>query len=350
MVHESAQVTITLAGQCPNEPKPASVVLVLDRSRRMQGDGLRELKWMASDFVRRLMRKGEHSKLVGVVSFSHEARIDMGLTEDSSSVLSAIANLRAGGGTSIDMAIDKARGLLRASSRRDWDYGAGPWDFIVVVSHGRNDAGAERAVAAAGRARAQGAIVVAVCATAQCDADTMRRLNSMHGRFLATHRSSLQRWADGLANWYSKRSVMEMWITQTLGASMRLAAGSAVPPASDYNGSAIAWHLESVPWRGVTVTYQIEPLAPGAWPVSDRSEVTLLDRLGRWRTLALPSPELLVLGQPAPGPRAIMPNTLLPGAAGVANGCRHTRKTAAPLQSGDPASRPECECLTGDCR
>lgn len=157
------------------EAVPNDVMLVLDRSGSMSidtdGDGntkLEDVKAAATGFVDRLTDR-DH---VGLVSYDESVTLDSQLTDDHSSVTSAIDGLTAGGQTNIGGAIDAAHDEL-ASSRDRPDAN----NIMVLLSNGLSNEGSNPETEA-NEAKGDGIRLITIAFGQNADDSLMQNLAS----------------------------------------------------------------------------------------------------------------------------------------------------------------------------
>lgn len=106
------------------------VVLVLDTSGSMDGTPIRQTKEAAEKFVKTTL--GEDA-LIGLVTYSSNAVLESDFTRKEGNLTKIISNLRANGGTNIDVALQKANEML-SKSKADKK-------IIVLMSDGEPNSG-----------------------------------------------------------------------------------------------------------------------------------------------------------------------------------------------------------------
>ena len=117
---------------------------------------------------------------MGVVSFADSARTVIGLTDDTSAILSAVSSIRRErGNTAIGAAIVRGQGLLEAKSMREGERAR----IMFLLTDGVNNRGPDP-VTAADKARAAGTAVFAVGVGADVDANELEKIAGSKDRVL----------------------------------------------------------------------------------------------------------------------------------------------------------------------
>lgn len=170
--YESASVLLTLAASSNITANPVDIMLVLDRSRSMDGKPFTDLKAAANEFVNVIANAtnnivpppdadtiagGSH---IGVVSFGTTATLDLALSTDVPTIQNTIDGLVVDDSTNHRDAFEKATQALQGSTNDK---------FIILITDGNSTARAhsslnnvQAATAAAAAARADGITIFCI--------------------------------------------------------------------------------------------------------------------------------------------------------------------------------------------
>jgi uncharacterized protein YegL len=113
--------------------KPADIMLVLDTSGSMKGAKIGNAKTSADSFIDLL--KSDATNRFGVVSFSKDAKLLSGLTQDDKSVKNAVNNLQLGGSTCVKCGLAAAGQELSTSGRPEAK------KIMILLTDGKANAG-----------------------------------------------------------------------------------------------------------------------------------------------------------------------------------------------------------------
>jgi Mg-chelatase subunit ChlD len=280
-------------------------VLAIDTSQSMTQDGkLGAAREAARAFVEAVdLSSGK----VGLVSFAAEPAVMSNLSAERDTLLAAIDRLMPSRGTNIAAGIDAAVDVLRRG--RD-SGGSRAVEAIVVMSDGRqqNAAGGESGdtlvLAAADRAKAEGAILLTVCFGDDCAVEVMRQAASRPELFFgADDREGLLAVYRDIARELIETSLRTLTLVDTLPANMRYVAGSADPPPAASGPDWLRWEWIPAPSRGVTVAFSVEPLEAGEWPTNVQAVADFEDTEGATGGAVFPIPRVVVVA-PTPTPSA----------------------------------------------
>jgi len=130
------QVTLTINGKDMVQTSSADIVLLIDRSASMSGARMTNAKAAATYFVNELLKEGNISRRIAIVSFSSNVSIDSGNNanqafkgaSEKQTLLNAINGLNANDGTFTQAGLKQAQALLDASTATN--------KFIVLLSDG----------------------------------------------------------------------------------------------------------------------------------------------------------------------------------------------------------------------
>ena len=129
---------LTVIVECPSDPGPLDVSVVIDRSGSMGGSKIVNARAGAVAFFNRLVPSVD---LGSVVSFNSGGRLDQGMTNDIDALIAATNRIGAGGGTRIGPGINIARDQLLNSGRDE------VIDLMIVLGDGDGDGQSEANVA-----------------------------------------------------------------------------------------------------------------------------------------------------------------------------------------------------------
>jgi Mg-chelatase subunit ChlD len=241
----------------------------------------------------------------GIVSFNDRARILRSLTDDPAQVRNAVGRLRPGGGTKIRVGLQFAQNALRQTT-----YGGADTDrvkMVIIISDG------EFCIRDVGRS--------------PFGRDQVRVVTIGLGQLYRSNPSLLRQMASEQAYALDQRDIQELYnlytnvipvarrvtmstltISDTLSANMALIAGSAHPVPSKIDGQNLQWTFDA-PASPVTVTYGVEPLAPGVQPVSEAADARWIDSEDRPGSSPFPGVDIEVI---EPTPTATPTATLTP--------------------------------------
>lgn len=321
----SAAVTLSLAADCPNSSRVlgADILLVIDRSRSMQGAKLQAAANAARSFVELLDLRYHRA---GVVSFSGEARLDAPLSQDAGILIDALRTLEAGGETDMAAALDAARLQLEQAGRPE------ALPVIILLTDGQvSGASDPRPVAAA--ARAAGMVIYSIGLGSDAARPLMEAIAGEASRvFMAPappelypiYRQILRQVLSSLAG--------ALVLSEPMVTGLGLIPGSARPRALEAEDR-LQWSRTLLPQAGISLTYQLLALAPGCRPLSAESRADYTDADGVRRSFAFPVPTLCVITPtPTPSPSPSPTATASPSASPtgiprpiylpVLNGCR----------------------------
>jgi uncharacterized protein YegL len=322
MVNDPVQVTLTLSGSCPGAVAPAAdVVLVIDRSGSMQQNNkLDDAKAAASDFVRGVDLTRHR---VGLVTFGDLATVDHPLTNNSNSMLNAIAAVQivaSQRSTNLQDGIDRATQLLTTTGRPD------ALGVIVLLTDGRPTRPTPdpyvATVMAAQRAHAELIQVFSIGLGPDVDADVIRAMASTpDDAFFAPTGADLQEIYNRLSREVQALGITELSIIDTLWRDVNLVPNSPVPSANVV-GRVLTWGRPFMPAGGIQLTYTIRPQVPGTYPANEQAIALYTDADGSRRVFVFPRPILIVLG-PTPTPTAtLVPRPTPTGGPSTPNLCR----------------------------
>lgn len=174
---ERASLSYHVAFDDPVEPQGSHVMLVVDASGSMGGEGNTAVKGALRSLVASLPLGLDPAVQVGLATFNSNAMLLSSMTDRRADIDKAIGLISASGGTCISCGI--ARGLQALVEARP----APGVEDLVVFTDGANNQGCGAVIDAADAAKADGVIVHAVCLLPGCDTQCMAEAASP-GRYL----------------------------------------------------------------------------------------------------------------------------------------------------------------------
>lgn len=297
LLGETTEVTLTARTLCTGFYLPLHIVLVVDPSTAMGSSLVRDLRDYLETLVTRLNLKDNPGTKVAVVVVDAEARTYAPLTNDMGRVMGAIGRIQAVGDTRMELGLrEGVREILRG--RQTLTYTSWSNDMIVVLSDGSNATGCRAAEQAARDAKNHGILVAAACVGRGCSHSCMQGIGSSRRYYFRwDDRSSLSDVFRRILNSDVRITIRRLTIVETLPPNMRYVEGSAdpEPEAISPDGKSLRWGLNFVPSEGITLTYRIQPQAPGSHPTSLGAAVSFVDSQALGGQLNLPSPQVQVL-------------------------------------------------------
>ena len=137
---DNFKVKISLSAEPEILNKPAEIVLLLDKSKSMVGESFENMKYGAETFIDFLdeatdgaVDKSLNKTNVAIISFSDYADVDIGLTNDVSTIKEAFKKIQIGQNTNHFAAFSKAFELLNHETKKD--------KIIVMVTDGQTTIG-----------------------------------------------------------------------------------------------------------------------------------------------------------------------------------------------------------------
>ncbi len=292
---EQVTVTLRVAGTCPTREQQADVVLAIDRSSSMgQDDKLADAKAAATAFVDEM---DTSLVQVGIVAFDDSVDDVLDLSTDKDALRQAIASIQLDRGTNLVDSLEAARRMVTGSSARPE---ASP--VIVFMTDG-NHSGFRPPIseldAVIAAVRAAGIDTYAIGLGDDADDTVLRRIVSAPANYYGDINGG--QLADIYLQIAGRIEAGVLFETITIEdevpANMRYLVGSAEPAAAwDAGRRLLTWTFSQVPEPGLTMSYQLEPLATGAHPTNVRAGADYRDGLGNDDTLRFPVPKVLVTG------------------------------------------------------
>ncbi|MEO8084834.1 MAG: VWA domain-containing protein [Ardenticatenales bacterium] len=288
LLGETAAVTLSLAVDCPGQPRlvGADVMLVIDRSTSMGGDGLAAAKAAALEFIAQLDVRVHQ---IGLVSFGSDVRLEAALGPDPAFVSNAVLRLTAGGETNLGAALLAAGRHLEARRRPD----AQP--VIIVLTDGHDTIGDEDPVATAAWLKGWGVQLYAVGLGESADRASLEALaTDPEHVFLSPSPGDLVPiYAQIVRRVGTTGLVANLTIDDDLTSSIALVPISAQPPALE-RSDGLSWSRAILPDTGFAGGYLIRPQAVGRYAVSRAAVARWTDALGTPHAYAFPTVEIEV--------------------------------------------------------
>ena len=290
---ETAQVTLTLAAECPDTVRiiGADIMLVMDVSGSMAGDKLEAAEAAALNFVT-LLDVRYHR--VGLVSFSNESTLVRSLTADIGALVAAFSTLNAVGSTNITAGLNTAYQHLMSEGRAE------ALPVIVLLSDGEHNVGAGPAGVAT-NARNAGVQIYAIgLGTAASEVTLVEVTGNADRYFYAPTPDELFPIYEEILREVLSSLAGNLIIDDEMGDDIEYVTGSASPSGLE-QPDRLRWGRSLLPSSGVTMTYDILPLKPGLLPTNRRAVADYNDGDGVRRQYVFPEPVIEVI-TPTPTP------------------------------------------------
>ncbi|MCC7018756.1 MAG: VWA domain-containing protein [Ardenticatenales bacterium] len=297
---EEITVRLEVSADCPKEPLPQQIMIVLDTSWSMN-DGYQS--WTeppsaldrARTIVLPLLASLSPDVVdVGLVTFGDGAALETVLSDDLPDMRTRIVRAVADGDTRMGAGIDLARQEL-LGPRRAVD--ARP--SILIVSDGVFKDDPAPAIAAAHAAGI--AVYALVMSTPEFTADYRQSLVTLLGDpnrlFVDPSLDTAHDLIDALRVYRDEtRQFASLTVTDEVPANLRYVPDSAVPSAVwDAAARTLTWQLgPQPPGAPVTLSFRAVPLEVGEHPTNVKADVTWLDGRGASGRLAFPVPRVRV--------------------------------------------------------
>lgn len=286
-------VTVSLwvqaTGNCSAKNSPVDVLLVIDRSGSMGGARITAAKQAAISFVNQMDLSVDQ---VGVASFAGSSSLNHALSQDGTSVATAINRLFASGSTNVKAGLEQAETELGRSSRA-----ANNAPVIVILSDGYHNATSSAVLfAAADRIKGRGIRIITIGLGANADEAQLRRIaSSTNDYYYAPDSGDLAAIYQSISA-SVRVAARNMVITDTLSSAVTLIPGSfggAVLPS--VSGNQLVWHLQAVPTAGISLTFQVAMTSQaGDWPTNDSAIATYINADGNDDGFTFPVPMVKV--------------------------------------------------------
>jgi Mg-chelatase subunit ChlD len=306
---ETAAVTLRLQAQCPVEPIPLNIVLVLDGTDSMAGAPAEQVKEAAQELLLQLDLPGNVNVQVGVVRVGSMATTLCVLGRDVETLKACIDRYETGGDTGIDVGIREGMRVLLAG-RREAREQSFINEVMVLMSDGRNTLGCSPVQDAGRQAKSQGIILATACASDACDSQCQRDVaSSARYAFATPDVAALMVLFDRILkdSALPRRLFRSATFVHSLPADMTYVVGSAQPAATfDSVGNSVTWNYSDLPQGGITMSLRLRSGQAGVQPVGRESAAHLVDYRNRPLTYTFEIPSITVLNPPvAPTPTPV---------------------------------------------
>ncbi|MCB0217532.1 MAG: VWA domain-containing protein [Caldilineae bacterium] len=316
----SAEVTLTLSADCPNNSRVvgADIVLIIDRSSSMRGQKLLAAQGAARAFAELLDLRYHR---LALVSFSAEARLDVPLTDDIARVIDGLEAMRPEGETNLAQALRAARAELEANGRRD------ALPVMILLTDGQFNTSGDDPRLVAAEARGWGAQIYTIGLGSDVARDVLVDIAGIAGRYYSAPNPS------ELYPIYSRilREVLSslagnLIIDDLIAPEFGYLPGSARPAALE-SPSRLRWARGLLPVSGITLTYAVSADTPGCHPSNLGAFADYTDGDGIRRRFTFPVPTICAI-TPTPTPSPTATATASPSPEPQAlylpllNGCR----------------------------
>lgn len=308
----TADVTLTVSfSGCPAYGGPLRVVLVLDGSGSMAGEGLAQLKKAGIGLIDHLNMKDHPATQVGVVMFNTAAKVLCQLTNRASQATGCVGRVGAAGGTCIDCGVKAGLGVMNRG-RSDVPDRDSVREVMIVVSDGANDAGCGPLISAAGVAKAQGIEVFTVCITPNCKDGCMRSAATSPSYHFSGEATGLSATFHRIGAELAVLRLRQVIVTDTLGVDMMpVAGGVSAPGVPSPDGRTVVWRLADVPTLATELGVKVRvPAVAGTYPTNASAAGTFIDGLGAVGSFTFPVPMIRV--DPNPSPPVPVPTAVPP--------------------------------------
>ncbi len=336
----TAGVSVTVGANCG--VAPLHIVLDIDRSGSMIGQPIEDVKEAARALVQALDMndpKVEHIQ-IGLVSHGDPANIDLYLTNRGTTVIGRINRMQAGGEDNLSDSIEKSHHVLRRGrSVREAD----PFEIAVVLSDGGQTYPPMQAVPAAGRLKAEGVLVIGVCAengTPQGCAAIRQIASGPRYYFEARGTSGLTRIFREIAEAVTKIHLRTLWVEETLPDGLQLVPDTVVPEPDEIDTSGpttIKWQF-NFPAITETLGYRVRPSAITTYTLAV-NDTTFRDSEDKLGNLIVPTAVLTVAG-PCYTPTPTVTPTYTPGPTSTNTSTPTPTSTNTPTPTATSTPKP----------
>jgi Mg-chelatase subunit ChlD/sugar lactone lactonase YvrE len=300
----TVEVRLTLRGACGAtvSTDPLDIILILDRSGSMQGEKIQILRQAARNFVAEV---DFSTSRVGIVSFTGTARVEAPLSANAALLRAALMALDADpmGVTAIDRGLAEGFAEMSRRGRPQAKH------VFILLSDGASDL--TTAVEEADRAKRAGVEIYAIGIQAwetlmlAVATDPDHYFPADSARFLyGIFEQILERVT-------AVTLFRQIELSDEVPANMRYVPDSAVPPAQ-LVGRALRWSLADVPFAGLALRYELEPLELGDWPTNVVAWGDYVDGFGNTGRVDFPVPWVRVLPSNVPTATPTPPPTVPP--------------------------------------
>lgn len=312
----TADVTLTVSfSGCPGYKGPLHIVLVLDASGSMAGEGHDQLRKAAVRLIDELNMTDNPVTEVGVVMFNSSAKVLCQLTNRASQATGCVGRVGAAGATCIDCGVKAGLGVMDRGRSDAPDRGT-IREVMVVVSDGANDAGCGPLISAAGQAKGQGIEVFTICIGRSCSSPCMRAAATAPAYHFRGDAAGLLAAFQRIGAELAVLPLRQVVVTDTLGADMLPIAGAvSAPGVPSPDGRSVEWRLADVPTLATELGVKVRvPAVAGTYPTNASAVGTFVDGLGAIGSFTFPVPTIRVDPNPPPtGPtRTAIPPTPTP--------------------------------------
>ncbi len=289
----TAAVTLTVRASC--EAAPLHVMLSIDRSGSMIGQGIRDAKTAANALIDALDMRESPNVKIGLVSHGPRPTRDLKLTNNATQARGRIGSLNAGGEDNLADSISMAHSELRDG--RD-DVVGQPVEVMVVLSDGGQTRPPDSAIPPANQAKSDGILVVAVCiengTAGGCTA--MRRVaSSSRYYFESQGTGGLKRIFQQIAKDVKEIKLRSLVIEETLPENLFLLQESVWPDAEwDETNRKLRWDFAFAPTDGISMGYHVAPLAVQTYTVAAANLVSFRDSRNNLGSFVMPTAVLTV--------------------------------------------------------
>jgi hypothetical protein len=294
-----AEVTVTLqvGGTCPEQDRPADVILVIDRSTSMQRDGkLDAAKQAATTFVDSVDPTLVH---VGIVAVGpYPVRIQS-LTGDQAVLRAAIAGIGGTRGTNIVDALAMAKDDLAGPDSRP-----GVAKAIVFLTDGNHNTGPDISdiYPILDALRAASVEVFAIALGNDADEALLQQMASSPSHYYKSPTTAeLQGIYQQIAGRIKATTLIKTaTIVDQVPSNMRYIPGSGAPvqPSVSTDGRTLTWNLVDINESGTTLSYRVRPLQSGKWPTNVKAELAGKDGYDQPFDLLFPVPSVTINNPP----------------------------------------------------
>lgn len=350
---ETVEVRLRIEGRCEAAPRPADIVLAVDRSRSMaQGGRLSAAIDAAIGFA---ARAGAAGTRLALVEFDGSARSSRPLSAERMPLLERLAGLSPGGDTNLVAALREAEATLAAGLGAP---GPAREPVLVLLTDGRHtlsDPPASEIEMAVASLRASGVRVFAIGLGPEPDLDQLRAMarDESHVLLSPTPRDLGEVYARIARRIEAAPLLRDGLLQDEIPANMELLPGSAEPPAVlGPGGRSLRWVLTEAGGPALHWRFRLRPREPGVWPTNVRARADLTDGLGGKVGLVFPIPQVAVLedgrlprtatptGEATPtgpaSPSATAPASATPAASPTPSATSSPSATPTPRPSATP--------------
>lgn len=283
---ESVHVTLTFHADCWLPPDPLHLVFVVDASESMNGPKLDAAVEALHKLIRGLDLEADPNLRVGVVAFAEEVLIECDLSDDARTALACLDGLESGGSSRAERGLAAGMDMLRRGRALAPNQVLN--ELLVLASDGHLQGGCDAALDRTREIRAEGALLITLCAGSDCDRACMLGLASSERYAIELDQAALvlqwiQRFHETEPRWIPLR---EITVTEILPTNMHVQVGRESPRASwNLATRELIWDTGFAPRSGLTFTFELVPLEIGLHPAGRVSTIEfrdILNRGGRW--------------------------------------------------------------------